>query len=586
MGCIRGLETPASQIQQACLVGKRVRFELTGPILNLQFIYNATVPRCFFACPSRRRTNESEAHVPQDTADFYRREKRLMINILKTVRAAASLLPIALLGAGLLNAQTATIVGYPSNFDAVNNTGEVTHGFEIEADGISSSDLLGIFGGNFPPSGPCLIRYCAGTAVDFPGGVYVRWTSPWDPSTGTFTQGTPLPNGTYAGGESCWTGGLGGAYAAAGCEHFGLSTYHSPTQVIYRWLVADPQNPGQLIRFSAPPGSGFTPQPTPAQVPIPQPVVNVIPPAQPGGQAVVDFMVQVPPPPPPPPFVAPQFGDAQWVKVYKNESPNEVDLNNLLIGDPAVPNDTQVETEWALLQKNPNNANSGILHNQGPAGGGKHAVVRRYVYYKYSGSYEALSHEAVCGGDASCSAPQPGELGDIIGDQMAAANLETPSITVVKAGNGTVTGSNGLINCGGVCTANVTAGTAVVLTAITPSSGIFGGWTGACTGSSSTCSLTVSSALTTTATFDGVFTLSIGRGGNGTVTGTPQGAFNTSISCGSSCSAKFPQGTAVTLSATPGNTGKFVNWTGACSGTTPTCTVTISKDTQVQANFK
>jgi hypothetical protein len=341
-----------------------------------------------------------------------------------------------------------------------------------------------------------------------------------------------------------------------------------------------------LIRFSAPPGSGLTSQSTPAQVPIPQPVVNVIPPAQPGGQAVVDFMVQVPPSPPPPPFVAPQFGDAQWVKVYKNESPNEVVLNNLLIGDPAVPNDTQVETEWALLQKNPNNANSGILHNQGPAGSGNHAVVRRYVYYKYSGNYEALSHEAVCGGDGSCSAPQPGELGDIIGDQMAAANLETPSVTVVKAGNGTVTGNNGLINCGGVCTAGVTAGTTVALMAITPSNGIFGGWTGACTGSTPTCSLAVNSALTTTATFTEVFTLSIGRGGNGTVTGTPQGAFNTSINCGSSCSAKFPQGTAVTLSATPGNTLKFVNWTGACSGTTPTCTVTISKDTQVQANFK
>ncbi len=76
--------------------------------------------------------------------------------------AVKSCLSILLATAGLLQAQTATIVGYPSNFDAVNNTGEVTHGFEIEADGISSSDLLGIFGGNF--NGSCLIRYCQGTA--------------------------------------------------------------------------------------------------------------------------------------------------------------------------------------------------------------------------------------------------------------------------------------------------------------------------------------------------------------------------------------------------------------------------------------
>ena len=232
-----------------------------------------------------------------------------------------------------------------------------------------------------------------------------------------------------------------------------------PTQVIYRWLVADPQNPGQLIRYAAPSGSGFAPQPTP--VPIPQPIVNILPPAQPGAQPVVEFVVQVPPAPPAPPFVAPQFGDAQWVKVYKNESPNEVDLNDLLVGNPGVPNDAQVETEWALLQKNPHSPNSGILHSQGlNNGSGKHAVVRRYVYYKYSGNYDALTHEALCAGDGTCSAPQPGELGDIIGDQMAAANIEIPSVTVAKIGSGTVTGASGKINCGGVCTVNETAGTA------------------------------------------------------------------------------------------------------------------------------
>jgi hypothetical protein len=508
--------------------------------------------------------------------------------ILRVGKFAAGLcLPLLVLTGGLLSAQTATVVGYPANFDAVNNTGQETHGFEIEADGISSSDITRIFGSNFiQPGGPCLIRYCMGTAVDFPGGVYIRWTSPWDANTATFTQTTPLPNGAYVGGESCWTFGLGSAYPASGCDHFGISSVRQPTQVIYRWLVADPQNPGQLIRFSAPPGSGFTPQPTPVQVSIPQPVVNIIPPAQPGGQPVVEFVVQVPPAPKPPPFVAPQFGDAQWVKVYKNESPKEVDLNNLLVGDPAVPNDAQVETEWVLLQKNPHSANSGILHSQGAAGNGSHAVVRRYIHYKYSGNFDALTHEALCGGDGTCSVPQAGELGDIIGDQMAAANIETPSVTVVKNGSGTVTGDNGKINCGAACTANVVAGTAISLQAFTPGNAIFGGWTGACSGADPNCSLTVNTALTTTATFTEVFTLSIGRGGNGTITGTPQGAFNTSISCGSSCSAKFPQNTVVTLTATPAAGVKFVNWTGACSGTTPTCALTITKDTQAQANFK
>ncbi|HXJ41905.1 MAG TPA: hypothetical protein VNH18_21690, partial [Bryobacteraceae bacterium] len=138
----------------------------------------------------------------------------LRAKVLRAARLAVnSCLSILALSGGLLTAQTATVVGYPANFDAVNNTGQETHGFEIEADGISSSDLTRIFGSNFiQPGGPCLIRYCTGTAVDFAGGVYIRWTSPWDPNTGTFTQTTPLPNGTYVGGESCWTFGLGVAY--------------------------------------------------------------------------------------------------------------------------------------------------------------------------------------------------------------------------------------------------------------------------------------------------------------------------------------------------------------------------------------
>ena len=174
-----------------------------------------------------------------------------------------------------------------------------------------------------------------------------------------------------------------------------------------------------------------------------------------------------------------------------------------------------------------------------------------------------------------------------MGDQMAAANIDTPSVTVVKSGSGNVISSNSAINCGSLCTLDVNAGTVVDLEAITPGNDVFGGWSGACTGNDPrTAPWTVKAALTATANFKQVFTLSIGRGGKGMVTGSPEGVFSTSISCGSSCSAKFAQDTTVTLSATPAAGLKFVNWTGSCSGTNPTCIVAISKDTQVQANFK
>lgn len=481
-----------------------------------------------------------------------------------------------------LEAQTAAIVGYPSNFDAVNTTGGPVYGFEIEADGIQVSDITRIFGGAAPN---CYIRYCTGAAVPFAGGVYIRWTSPWDANTQQFTLNTPIPNGTLASGESCWTFGLGARYPAAGCEHFGISTLRNPTHVIYRWLVPDPNNPGQLVYFTNPGVAGAPPAPVP--VPIPMPVMNMVPPAQPAAPPAVEFVIQLPPPPPPPPAVPPQWGDAKWVKVFEQDADNEVDVNDLLAGNAVVPIDpAQAETPWKLLQTNPNSPNSGVLQNQRALGNGKHGVVRRYEFYNFTGQYDPATHEALCGGVGDCSTPQLGELGDFIGAQMAAANIEIPSVTVTKVGSGTVTGANGKINCGATCTTQVVAGTPVTLIANTPGSEVFSGWSGACTNADPTCSLTVNTALNVTATFTPVFTLSIGRGGNGSVSGTPNGAFGTSINCGSSCSAKFPLGTSVTLTATPPAGHVFVNWTNACSGTSPTCTLTITKDTTAQANFK
>lgn len=499
----------------------------------------------------------------------------------RTTFGGCSLL-LGLMIAPGIRAQTATIVGYPANFDAINNTGGDAHGFEIEADGISSADVNRVFGGIAPG---CYIRYCTGQMFDFPGGVYIRWMSPWDPNTQQFTLATPVPNGTVATGESCWTFGLGARYPAAGCEHFGISSLRSPTNVSYRWLVADPNHPGQLMYAGGaplPPGN-VPPAPVPPPVfPIPHPIINVIPPAQPGAQPAVDFQVRIPPPP----VVTPQWGTAQWVKVFKTELNQEVDLNQLMGGDAAVPEGAnQLETPWKLLQTNPHSANSGVLHNQAVLGNGSHAVVRRYEYYTYTGKYDPLTHEALCA-DPTCSAPAVGEVGGLIGAQNAAANIEIPSITVNRVGSGTVVGANGKINCGGSCTVQVAAGTTVALTALIPGSSVFGGWTGACTGNNPNCSTVVNNVATTTATFIPVFTLSIGRGGSGTVTGTPGGAFNTAINCGGSCSAKFPQGTTVTLTATPAPGLTFVNWTGACSGTTKTCNVVINKDTQAQANFK
>src|SRR5207245_1292549 len=57
------------------------------------------------------------------------------------------------------------------------------------------------------------------------------------------------------------------------------------------------------------------------------------------------------------------------------------------------------------------------------------------------------------------------------------------------------------------------------------------------------------------------------------------------ITCGTSCSASYPSGTAVTLTATPATGSTFAGWSGGgCSGT-GSCTVTLSAATTVTATF-
>ena len=88
-------------------------------------------------------------------------------------------------------------------------------------------------------------------------------------------------------------------------------------------------------------------------------------------------------------------------------------------------------------------------------------------------------------------------------------------------------------------------------------------------------------ALNVTANFAPLFNLVVKTAGSGSVTSTPA-----AIDCGKTCSAKITQGTRLTLTAAPAAGQKFTGWGGACSGTLLTCSVVVSKDTQVQANFK
>ncbi len=78
-----------------------------------------------------------------------------------------------------------------------------------------------------------------------------------------------------------------------------------------------------------------------------------------------------------------------------------------------------------------------------------------------------------------------------------------------------------------------------------------------------------------------VRTLTVAKSGTGTgtVDSSPSG-----ITCGSTCSATYPSGTTVALSAAPATGSTFTGWSGACTGTGG-CTVVLDADKSATATF-
>jgi Divergent InlB B-repeat domain len=78
------------------------------------------------------------------------------------------------------------------------------------------------------------------------------------------------------------------------------------------------------------------------------------------------------------------------------------------------------------------------------------------------------------------------------------------------------------------------------------------------------------------------FRLRVARGGTqqGAVTSSPAG-----INCGTKCSALFFKSQVVTLTEHPVAGHKFTGWSGACTGKTTTCKVTMTKAQGVTATF-
>ena len=153
-------------------------------------------------------------------------------------------------------------------------------------------------------------------------------------------------------------------------------------------------------------------------------------------------------------------------------------------------------------------------------------------------------------------------------------------------GAGRITGTGGF-NCPTACQVTLAEGASVTLTAQPSTGSTFDHWTGVCAGQASTCAFAVTQPTQVLAIF---LTPSAKRP---VVTLNPAGAgsivlssASASIDCFETCAQEVAVGELVTLTARPAAQALFSQWSGACAGAQPTCTLSPSTDVSVTATFK
>ncbi|MEI8197288.1 MAG: PEP-CTERM sorting domain-containing protein [Phycisphaerae bacterium] len=288
------------------------------------------------------------------------------------------------------------IQGTMSNFDVFNETGSNVYGAELDLEGVHAANVMKTFPSHF--SHITETEYNNGSVF---GGTRVTFTG-----YNFGTTGYIIPTvGITTNGHYCVN--------LPGCEHFGFSVSAQPTATRFMWLNSASQT------MTAP-------------LSIPMPTWSYAPAAG----AVPAMIKAVLAPPPPPPLV--QYPDAVWVKTYVTEITAQADLNQLISYDPANPDPSQpsvapqlpsqVEAEWELLPGDAPLAEPDISPSDAAQ-----AVIRRYEYYKYTGTYDEfhLPNSTFTGGT-----PLANELGQFMAANMVAANLvndvpEPSSITLL-----------------------------------------------------------------------------------------------------------------------------------------------------------
>jgi hypothetical protein len=312
------------------------------------------------------------------------------------------------------SAGMAAVIGFLGNFDVINDTGQTAYGFEIDLEGIHSSDVTDVFGGpgrgfptgrGFDPA-TSVERYGSPTVTEYTNGAVfgtkVTYSAIYDGTSWDYST----PSGTFiTPGDNCWSGGGVGYGPDTPCDHFGVGTIGNPTKTTYSWLHE--VSPGVLTT-----ATGIVHLPPPMWEVIPDPQVPDAPPQ-------VGARVEAPDPPP-----GAEFGEALWVKVFTTEFEDPTELEDLVADNMHV-QQAETEIEWQLLQKEVNNPQSGLLESGYgvPVGPEAASILRRYEFYEFSGVYDPETHEAQFDPGFGDSNPGPNDVGMYLGSQNAAANL-------------------------------------------------------------------------------------------------------------------------------------------------------------------
>jgi hypothetical protein len=145
---------------------------------------------------------------------------------------------------------------------------------------------------------------------------------------------------------------------------------------------------------------------------------------------------------------------------------------------------------------------------------------------------------------------------------------------------------NPTLSCDADCDATMQTyetGTVVTLRATPEDNSVFLGWSGACSGTTDQCTVTMSGTRAVVARFRGASQLSLQpQGANGVIKST-----DGQLSCGTDCSHMYAYGSQVTLSYELPPGVAFANWDGVCAGAgTGPCAVTMNQSTEVSAQFR